>query len=125
MRFGREEFSAKPGPKGRGTRAGRSILRKSLIPLAAIGLVFSGLGLYLSFAHGGVERTLKIGFQKSPPYHFPDANGNPTGPAVDVVKEAARRQNISLEWVYTPYGPAQALRGGTVDLRPIMGVLSH
>ncbi len=123
MRFGREVSPTRPGTKGRGSTARPGILRKALIPLAAIGLVCSGLGLYLSFAHGGVERTLKIGFQKSPPYHFPDANGNPTGPAVDVVKEAARRKNISLEWVYTPDGPEKALRAGTVDLWPIMGDL--
>src|SRR5260370_34150099 len=110
MRFGREEFSAKPGPKGRGSTAGRSILRKSLIPLAAIGLVFSGLGLYLNLAHGGVERTLKIGFQKSPPYNFPADNGNPTGPSVEVVRTLARRHKITIQWVNMPDGPAKTVR---------------
>jgi signal transduction histidine kinase/DNA-binding response OmpR family regulator len=121
MTLRRTVSPAGAGSKGRASKAGRGFLRKALVTAVAVILVFSGLGLYFHFAPGGVDRTLKIGFQKSPPYHFPDANGKPTGPAVDVVKEAARRKNISLEWVYMPDGPEKALRAGTVDLWPIMG----
>ena len=42
---------------------------------------------------------------------------------MEVLKEAARRLNISLEWIYKPEGPEKALRAGTVDLWPIMGDL--
>ena len=123
MTRGRVVSPAGPGRKGRASTAGWGILRKALIPVVGIGLIVCGLGVYLHFVNGSVERTLKIGFQKSAPYHFPDANGNPTGPAVDVVKEAARRKNISLKWIYSPEGPEKALGAGSVDLWPIMGDL--
>ena len=74
-------------------------------------------------AGGSWSRPLKVGFQNSPPYHFPDSNGNPTGPAVDVLKEAARRRNIQLEWRFSPEGPERALSSGAVDLWPIVGDL--
>jgi signal transduction histidine kinase/CheY-like chemotaxis protein len=114
-----------PSPKGSRSASTkrRGFLRKALIPSAAIVLVLTGVWICFQFAPGRVERTLKIGFQKSPPYHFPDANGNPTGPAVEVLKEAARRQNITLEWIYKADGPEKALGAGTVDLWPILGDL--
>ena len=89
-------------------------------------LAIAGLGISLSgflWTSGEADRALRVGFQNSPPYHFPDANGNPTGPAVDVVKEAARRRNIRLEWRYSTEGPERALASGLVDLWPIVGDL--
>ncbi len=70
-----------------------------------------------------VERTLRIGFQNSAPYHFPDASGNPTGAAVEIIREAARRKGIRLQWVFSPEGPESALESGAVDLWPILGDL--
>jgi signal transduction histidine kinase/DNA-binding response OmpR family regulator len=75
------------------------------------------------WTRGEVNRPLRVGFQNSPPYHFPDVNGNPTGPTVDVVKEAARRRNIQIEWRYSPEGPEKALTSGAVDLWTIIGDL--
>jgi signal transduction histidine kinase/CheY-like chemotaxis protein len=72
---------------------------------------------------GSLSRPLIVGFQNSPPYHFPDANGNPTGPTIDLLKEAARRKNVALEWRYSPEGPEKALTSGAVDLWPIAGDL--
>jgi signal transduction histidine kinase/CheY-like chemotaxis protein len=80
-----------------------------------------GSGIYLLAWNGTIERTLTVGFQYSPPYHFPDAQGNPTGPAVDVFREAARRRKLRLQWVYSPQGPEKALGSGAVDLWPITG----
>ena len=74
---------------------------------------------------GNVDRTFKIGFQDSAPYHYPDANGNPSGSVVAIIKAAARRKNISLQWVYSPQGPDKALVTGAVDLWPIMGDLAE
>jgi CheY-like chemotaxis protein len=45
---------------------------------------------------------LKIGFQNSPPYQFPDAAGLPTGPAVELMRAAAAREGIRLEWALAP-----------------------
>ena len=75
------------------------------------------------WAPQSVNRPLIVGFQNSPPYHFPDANGNPIGPTVDVRKEAARRKNVPLEWRYSPEGPEKALGSGAIDLWPMVGDL--
>jgi signal transduction histidine kinase/DNA-binding response OmpR family regulator len=81
------------------------------------------LGVYLKTAPVKIVHTLRIGFQNSAPYHFPDAHGNPSGPAVDFVKEAARRKGIRLQWIYSPQGPEPALTSGSVDLWPVIGDL--
>ncbi len=94
---------------------------KALIAALAASAILVLFGVALATSRGAVERTMTIGFQKSPPYHFPDAEGNASGPAVDVVREAARRKGIKLRWVYSPQGPEKALRSGAVDLWPIVG----
>lgn len=86
-------------------------------------MIVSVLAVCVSCTQIPVDRTFKIGFQNSPPHHFPDANGNPTGPAVDLIQDAARRKNIRLQWIYSPHGPDAALTSGAVDLWPIMGDL--
>jgi signal transduction histidine kinase len=72
-----------------------------------------------------VERTLRIGFQNSALYHIPGPSGNPSGPVVDVIREAARRTNIHLQWVFSPDGPETALSSGAVDLWPIVADLAE
>ena len=66
-------------------------------------------GVSPAAAQGGRQTPLKIGFQNSPPYHFPDAAGGPAGPAVDLLRAAAAREGIPLEWVFAPDGPEKAL----------------
>ena len=78
------------------------------------------MGLYCYDANAPIGRTLKIGFHNSPPYQFPDAHGNPTGPAVDLIKAAAERSRIRLEWVWAPAGPEEMLKSGKVDLWPVV-----
>ena len=43
-------------------------------------------------------RLYKIGYGDDAPLHFQDTNGEPTGLAVELVREAARRQGIRLVW---------------------------
>ncbi len=78
------------------------------------------IGLYCYDANAPIGRTLKIGFHDSPPYQFPDAHGNPTGPAVDLIRAAAARSRIRLEWVWSPVGPEEMLKSGKVDLWPVV-----
>jgi signal transduction histidine kinase/CheY-like chemotaxis protein len=66
-------------------------------------------------------RPFRIGYQSLPPHEIVSADGKPSGPAVDVVAEAARRLGISLEWVLTPAGPEQALLKGELDFWPVVG----
>ena len=100
-------------------RAHWRALLLATVPVAASALA----GVYLSRTRVPVNRTFKIGFQNSRPHHFPDAHGNPSGPAVEMVQEAARRRNIHLQWVFSPQGPDAALTSGALDLWPIMGDL--
>lgn len=86
---------------------------------ACAAVATAAFGVYAIATPRAVRHTLKVGFQNSRPYHFPDAQGNPTGPAVQILKIAARRQNISLQWVFSPEGPEKALSKGAVDLWPL------
>ncbi|MGA3019741.1 MAG: ATP-binding protein [Bryobacteraceae bacterium] len=69
------------------------------------------------------KRTFRIGFEWSPPDQFVDSQGGPAGPAVEVVREAARRIGIKLEWVHSPEGPEAAMQSGQVDLWPLFADL--
>ncbi len=74
-------------------------------------------------AQASSQPPLRIGFQYSPPNQFPDAAGQPAGPAVDLLRAAAARVGIRLEWVFAPEGPEKALVSGRVDLWPVMADL--
>jgi signal transduction histidine kinase/CheY-like chemotaxis protein len=96
--------------------------RRWIGPIGGL-VVLVSLGVYSLGSHGSVEGTLRVGFQNSPPYHFPDAQNHPTGPAVEIIKRAAQERNIHLEWVFSPEGPERALSSGTVDLWPLVADL--
>jgi signal transduction histidine kinase/CheY-like chemotaxis protein len=109
---------------------GRAILASGLsggnhrlFLLAAATCLVALVAVYLIGRPPALDRTIKIGFQNSLPYHYPDERGKASGPAVDVVQEAALRKHISLEWIYSPQGPEAALSSGAVDLWPILGDL--
>ncbi len=110
--------------RGSATRkAARWRGRWSAVVLAAI-IIAAAVFLILRFQPSlRVDRTVRIGFQNSAPYHFPDASGNPSGPAVEILREAARRKSVRLQWVFSPQGPEAALQSGAVDLWPILGDL--
>ena len=93
--------------------------KRSLGALAVALVVCSGLAIY-RFSTRPPQRVLKIGYQNSPPLNYPGADGVPTGTAVEVIRQAARRAGIRLEWVYYPKGSEKALISKSVDLWPIM-----
>jgi diguanylate cyclase (GGDEF)-like protein len=68
------------------------------------------------------SKPFRMGFQQSPPYQYV-TDGKPTGPAIEIVAEAARRRHIPIEWVLAPEGPEPNLRSGKVDLWPLLGDL--
>jgi signal transduction histidine kinase len=68
-------------------------------------------------------RTFRIGFEQSMPDQSVGPNGEPVGPAIEVLQEAARRRNIHLKWIHMPGGPESAMASGAVDLWPIFGDL--
>jgi len=65
--------------------------------------------------------TLRAGFAEFLPYVGMDENGNPAGLAVQVVRQAAQRAGIRLQWVEVA-DAEKALRGGLIDLFPILTV---
>src|ERR1051326_9055750 len=66
------------------------------------------------------SRVYRIGFQNSPPRQYVDEHKRPYGSTIDILREAARRAHIELEWVLVPSGPDRALTKGTVDLWPLV-----
>ncbi len=105
---------------GSGLQTGRSRHRLAVAILAIAAVAAGG---WLAAAPRPIDRTLKVGFQNSPPYHFPGRDGQADGPAVEMLNMAARRLGIRLQWVFSPQGPEQALETGAVDLWPVVADL--
>jgi PAS domain S-box-containing protein len=66
--------------------------------------------------------TYRIGWDPDPPEQVAAGTGEPTGLAVELVKEAARRRGIGLRWVRHHEGSETALRTGAVDLWPLITI---
>ena len=74
--------------------------------------------IWLHFHARVPSRVYRIGFHDSPPRQFVSPAGQPYGPTIDVVREAARRAGVTLEWVLVPQMPDEVLTTGKVDLWP-------
>ncbi|MGP8246822.1 MAG: ATP-binding protein [Bryobacteraceae bacterium] len=92
-----------------------------LLALAAAALAIAALAHWHTPDLRG--RTFRVGFQNSPPDQLIGPDRQPTGPAVEIVREAARRRGIRLEWVAMPSGPEGALGSGAVDLWSVLNRL--
>ena len=68
------------------------------------------------------RRTYRIGWEDDPPEQEIGSGGQPTGLAIEVVREAARRGGIALQWSYHSESSEAALRSGAVDLWPLMTI---
>jgi len=64
-----------------------------------------------------------MGFESSPPRQMVAADGQPYGPTIDTVAEAARRAGISIQWVLRPEGPDAAMAAHQIDLWPLLADL--
>jgi signal transduction histidine kinase/DNA-binding response OmpR family regulator len=69
------------------------------------------------------SRTYRIGYEQSPPRQMIDAQGQPYGPNIDLLREAARRANVKVEWIHVLVGPDRGLSEGLVDIWPILNQL--
>ena len=65
-------------------------------------------------------RTYRRGFQDFPPLQFVDAQERPYGSPIDLLREAARRADVKLDWVHVPERPDRGLSDGIVDLWPVV-----
>ncbi|MGC4051022.1 MAG: histidine kinase dimerization/phospho-acceptor domain-containing protein [Paludibaculum sp.] len=92
------------------------------VVLVAVGVVFSGVAALLVW-HLGIYRTLdqqvyRVGVDNAPPYSVLRPGQPPTGLAVEVLREAARRKGVRLSFVETQLGVDEAFRRNIVDLWP-------
>ena len=89
------------------------------VAVVALLAVIAGAGYWAGGS--GAPRKLRAGYNPYQPYVVPPAPGSslPSGLAVDVIAEAARRAKIDLEWVDAGADLDSALRSGRIDVYPI------
>ncbi len=63
-----------------------------------------------------------MGWTVSPPFQIRDDGGKPAGLAIDLVREAARRRGIGLQWVFWQESSESAFRKKAVDLWPLIQI---
>src|SRR5450756_421816 len=68
-------------------------------------------------------RTFRMGYEQAAPHQIVGPDGGPGGPAFEVLREAARRRRIRLEWVRTGKSSEDSLVSGAVDLWPVFNDL--
>ena len=68
------------------------------------------------------NRTFIVGWEVDPPDQIATNTGEPTGFAVELVREGARRRGIRLKWVKHRESSEAALRSKAVDLWPMMTI---
>jgi signal transduction histidine kinase/ABC-type amino acid transport substrate-binding protein/CheY-like chemotaxis protein len=85
--------------------------------VAAIGIVWA----FASTPHA-IQGPYRIGWENAPPEQFRGVDGQPTGAVVELIREAARRRGINLQWVESNESSEAALRSGKVDLWPLMTI---
>jgi signal transduction histidine kinase/ActR/RegA family two-component response regulator len=77
-----------------------------------------GLGIALKVGRIDRSRTYRVGVDHAPPYNVLAPGQAPSGLAVEIIEEAARRSGIPLEFVPLNIPVNQAFRQGLVDLWP-------
>jgi signal transduction histidine kinase/CheY-like chemotaxis protein len=85
---------------------------------AAVAAACAGtpIGLWL-LRDGGIPpgTRFRIGYNQSYPANYREGD-QPKGVVVEILKEAARRAKIELDWVFLPEGPDRSLTSGAADL---------
>ena len=69
------------------------------------------------------DRVYRIGWDPDPPFQAVGEEGQASGLAVELVREAATRRGIRLEWVRQPGGADAALGDRKVDLWPLIAII--
>ena len=78
----------------------RSNLFVAFMVCAALALALAGCAT----VNAGSSRVYRIGWELDPPFQTEGANGVPSGFVVELVREAARRRGIRVQWVRVTEG---------------------
>jgi PAS domain S-box-containing protein len=80
------------------------------------------IGLYWFSARSGLRQAgvFRIGWEHDPPFQMALADGEPSGLAIELVREAARRRNIRLQWIRRQRSGETSLVNRQVDLWPLI-----
>jgi signal transduction histidine kinase/CheY-like chemotaxis protein len=96
------------------SRSRRRTLAFTSIAVVCLAAVWYGTPLHER--HKGV---LRAGIRNQILSSNLNPEGRVDGLAVEILKEAARRRNVKLEWINCPEGPDAAMRANKIDLWPI------
>jgi PAS domain S-box-containing protein len=95
---------------------------KFIVPAVLLAAI-TGLLLWMGLGRSRLEdRVYKIGWESDPPFQAMGAEGQPTGLAVELVREAARRRGVHLEWLQQTGSSEAALRDKKVELWPLITI---
>ena len=100
------------------------LARSRSIWLGAATVLLLALGSYILVSRRShtSDRVYRIGWEDVPPFQQKAEDGSPEGVAIDLVRDAARRRGIKLEWVYQSVSSEAALRNKQVDLWPLITI---
>ena len=84
--------------------------------LVAAATLIGAVTLWQISGHLPNGRTYRIGYGGDAPLHFRGADGQPTGVAAEIVKTAAKRRGIRLDWLQVPHPGVDSIRFHEVDL---------
>lgn len=95
-------------------------IRRAVWIAAVLGgvLVVAGVAWMVVGDRAVRQRVYRVGVDHAPPYNVLTPGKPPTGLAVEILTEAARRTNIRLQFVETRLPVDDAFRSGLVDLWP-------
>ena len=97
---------------------------KTSVLVVASCAILIAIGLYWLSAGRGArdERVYRIGWENDPPFQVALPDGEPSGLAIELVRESARRRGIRLEWIRHQRTGEAALDSRQVDLWPLMTI---
>src|SRR5690348_10414143 len=101
----------------------RRLSTKTSACIVTMILAAAGILVWRSTRRTPEDRVYRIGWDPDPPFQAAGPDGSATGLAIELVREAARRRGIRLEWVRQTGGADAALRERKVDLRPAMTLI--
>jgi signal transduction histidine kinase/DNA-binding response OmpR family regulator len=97
--------------------------RKYGLTAAFVGVLAAAVIVARSEKQDFKGRAFRIGYELSPPVQYIAPDGGPSGAVIDVLREAARRKGIQLQWVHSALGADRSLSAGETDLWPIFSIL--